>query len=211
MMGDIDVLPLKCDYFKSMVKMLRINTNLKVYMDKPVDLQAPRFSMCYIAAQVSNWLEVVPRANDIHHFLEFILSPASIHDIYPNNQEQKLAPSMNFDEEYLGYHIKNLDCYPDCTSVVDKSFARDYKTLVRGPPGPDYIWDKTLRSSGKEMLEYLSHQIEGHVGEGPFSLYEDAKNPNGILFSMLRIYWELEPLNRAMDFSKMFFMQSRDA
>ena len=61
MMGDIDVLPLKCDYFKSMVKMLGINTGMKMYMDKPVDLQAPRFSMCYIASQSNNWMEVVPR------------------------------------------------------------------------------------------------------------------------------------------------------
>ena len=210
MMGDIDVLPLKCDYFKSVVKTLGTNTKMKMYMDKPVDLQAPRFSMCYIAGQVRNWLELVPQANDVHHFLEVILSPALIHDIYLSNQEPNLAPSMNFDEQYLGYRIKNLDCYPDCTSVGDKSFARDYKTLVRGPPGPDYTWGKTLQSSGKEMLEYLSHQIEGHVGEGSFSLYEDAKNPNGTLFSMIRLYWESEPLNRVMDYSKTFFMQRNE-
>jgi hypothetical protein len=60
------------------------------------------------------------------------------------------------------------------------------------------------------MLEYLSHQFEAHVGEGPFSLYEDAKNPNGTLSSMIRVYWELEPLNRVMDYYKMFFMQKAE-
>jgi len=211
MMGDIDVLPFKCDYYRSMIKMLRINTKMKMYMDKPVDLNAPRFSMCYIAGQVSNWLELVPQTNDIHIFLNAILSPTSIHDIYPNSQVPNVEPSMNFDEQYLGIHIKNLNCYPNCTSIVDKSFARDYGMLVRGPPGPDYTWAKILQSSGQEMLEYLSHQIEGHVGEGFFSLYEDAKNPNGTLFSMIRIYWESEPLNRVMDYSKMFFMKDRHA
>lgn len=205
MMGDIDVLPFQCDYFRAMVKSLKANPYMHVYMDMPVDLELPRFAMCYIASKGKHWLEIVPPADSINSFLQAILSPESYKDVFFTGQNGKYAFPMDYDERYLGYHIKRLSCYPNCTSIINRSFSRNYKELVRGPLGPDYSWNTTLKSSGHNVFTHLSQLIEGHVGDGPFSLFEDAKKQDGVLFTMLKLYWEWEPLARVKNYSREFF------
>lgn len=201
LMGDIDVIPLKCHYFQQIPTVMH-RYKVDVYMDMVTNRTLPRFAMCYIAASLYVWYRLLPVASTVEETLSKILNEGKYPKAYTTSRIRH--PIMNFDELFLGKRIKKLKCFPNCTTF--NLNVRDYGELIRGPKEPQYNWTNTFQQNSFETLNFLAKTIEAHVGSGPFSLYGESSW--SILCSLISIYMETDILSRLTQYAYNYFRLS---
>jgi hypothetical protein len=197
--GDADVIPLKCDYFKAIPQVMK-ERNVKVYMDGLWDISVPRYLMCYIAGYLSSWYNLTEDGSSLEEIMENILRVANVRMAY--NNPNRTVPGYDFDERFLGKRIKQLACFPNCTTH-GQSPVRNYAKENRGPGRPSFNWTVALGKNSQQTLDYLGKLAEAHSGTGRFSLYGKRAWP--LLHGLLAIYMERETVKRLSQFATDFF------
>jgi hypothetical protein len=197
--GDADVIPLKCDYFKSIPHTMK-KRNIQVYMDGPWDMSIPRYLMCYIAAYLSSWYNLTEEGSSIEQVMENTLHISNVKMAY--NNPNRTEPEYDFDEHYLGKRIKRLSCFPNCTTHGQPR-VRNYSEEKRGPGRPPFNWTEALGKNPQETLDYLGKLTEAHSGTGMFSFYGKQAWP--LFRGLLKIFMERDVVNRLSVFANDFF------
>ncbi|CAF1533067.1 unnamed protein product [Adineta steineri] len=198
--GDADVIPLKCDYFRSIPRVMK-ERNVQVYMDGPYDMSIPRYLMCYISAYLSSWYNLTEEGASIEEVMEKTLSVENVQIAYNNPNRTK--PGHGFDELFVGRRIKKLWCFPNCTTHSQPP-VRDYNKENRGPGRPPFTWAEALGNNSQATLDFLGTLTEAHTGsQGTDPFY--GKNAWPLLHGLIAIFMERDVVNRLSDFVTHFF------
>lgn len=95
--GDADVIPLRCDYFKSIPHVMK-QRNVKVYMDALWDTSLPRYSMCYIAGYLSSWYNLTEEGSTLEEIMNKTLCTENVKMVYDNSK--RIISGIYFNERF---------------------------------------------------------------------------------------------------------------
>ncbi|KAJ3342139.1 hypothetical protein HDU93_003355 [Gonapodya sp. JEL0774] len=200
-MGDLDFLPLGCNYFLNIEKWLKANKD-KVYVDRVSDMKAPRFSMCHISATAGTFRSVLDLSvgddlTSITSNLVTALTPERFQRAFgrlPESEEDKrLLTLIEYDEKYLSRSIARTPGYPNTTSIPELANLIKPGEMINGPSGRNrrYDWRSDFNTTNLfELDDFLYRMISAHVGPGSFELYRGGGallDPNNDDFSYVKM------------------------